>query len=105
MRSFFILLSALFILLSPLAGDDSDGYGWFVPDTPVCISGYLSAGYDSKEQKDPRFDDIALLLYANRGCYHLLSEAGISDLSVKKPDPSSAAFMLERLQLTYDLDT
>ncbi len=105
MRSFFILLSALFILLSPLAGDDSDGYGWFVPDTPVCLSGYLSAGYDSKEQTDPGFDDIALLLYANRGRYHLLSEAEISDLSVRKPDLGTAPLLLERLQLAYDLDS
>ena len=98
----FLLLLLLFA--RSVSAYDEDRYGYHVPNTPLYLSGYISMHYDPKEQHDLMFDDIALLLYANQGKYHLLGEVEISNFALQDIDDSNVRLYIERLHMLYDID-
>lgn len=83
---------------------DENRHGWHLPHTPLYLSGYISTKYDPKEDEEPTFDDLALLLYANGERYHFLGEVELSDLSVIHPHLNHTNLYIERLRAGYDLD-
>ena len=97
---FIIMFSTLLFAAEPI------DYGWDIPYTPLRIGGYIDAVYDEKADDSLIFDDLSLLLSANKNRFDFLSEIEVSSLNIdgKSNGSSDIDLNLERLQLTYALD-
>lgn len=101
------------LLISFAWGDDNSykpGEGVQVGSFPLYIGGYFSLDYQqSKEQKQVRIDDFALLAYGDSEKFSYLAELEASDLYVKNWQPQNnhttdTRFHAERLYLSYDFN-
>jgi len=98
-------LIMVLLLTVVVEANEENSYGWNVPNSSLNIGGYVDATYDTQRNPKFLFDDIAMLLSANKNSFDFLSEIEFSHISLdgKSNNSRDVSLNIERLQLSYAL--